>query len=92
MPSIVVCHGFGGIIVKRALVYSSTSRAKMVEHRVASLAKSPIRPSYAEFLPKRDTPPKNITRYKSMQNNTTIMKELVVCLCVHDGYGYGGGT
>lgn len=31
-PIIFICHGFGGILVKRALVYSSTSRAKHVEH------------------------------------------------------------
>lgn len=32
-PIIFICHGFGGILVKRALVFSSTSRAKNVEHR-----------------------------------------------------------
>lgn len=32
-PIIFICHGFGGILVKRALVFSSTSRAKQVEHR-----------------------------------------------------------
>ena len=32
-PIIFICHGFGGILVKRALVHSGTSRAKMVEHR-----------------------------------------------------------
>jgi hypothetical protein len=32
-PIIFICHGFGGILVKRALVYSSTSRSKKVEHR-----------------------------------------------------------
>ena len=32
-PIIFICHGFGGILVKRALVHSCTSRAKMVEHR-----------------------------------------------------------
>jgi hypothetical protein len=32
-PIIFICYRFGGILVKRALVYSSTSRAKNVEHR-----------------------------------------------------------
>jgi hypothetical protein len=32
-PIIFICHGFGGILVKRALVLSSTSKAKNVEHR-----------------------------------------------------------
>jgi len=32
-PIIFICHGFGGIILKRALALSSTSRAKNVEHR-----------------------------------------------------------
>jgi len=32
-PIIFICHGLGGILVKRALVFSSTSRARNVEHR-----------------------------------------------------------
>ena len=32
-PIIFVCHGFGGILLKRALVLSSTSRAKHIAHR-----------------------------------------------------------
>ena len=34
-PIIFICHGFGGILVKRALVFSSTSRARNVDHRRA---------------------------------------------------------
>lgn len=32
-PLIFICHGLGGIIVKRALAFSNTSRAKQVQHR-----------------------------------------------------------
>ncbi|KFY10202.1 hypothetical protein V491_07769 [Pseudogymnoascus sp. VKM F-3775] len=32
-PIIFICHGFGGILVKRALAFSSRSRSKHVEHR-----------------------------------------------------------
>lgn len=32
-PIIFICHGLGGLLVKRALVFSSTSRARTVEHR-----------------------------------------------------------
>lgn len=32
-PIIFICHGLGGIIVKRALAFSNTSTAKQVEHR-----------------------------------------------------------
>ena len=31
-PIIFVCHGFGGLLVKRALAFSSTRRAHAVEH------------------------------------------------------------
>jgi tetratricopeptide (TPR) repeat protein len=31
-PIVFVCHGFGGILVKRALAFSSTRRAHAVEH------------------------------------------------------------
>ena len=32
-PIVFICHGLGGILVKRALAFSNTSRAKQVEHR-----------------------------------------------------------
>ncbi|KAL2066926.1 hypothetical protein VTL71DRAFT_1350 [Oculimacula yallundae] len=32
-PIIFVCHGFGGILLKRALVFSSASRGDHVQHR-----------------------------------------------------------
>ena len=32
-PIIFICHGIGGLLVKRALVFSNTSRARNVEHR-----------------------------------------------------------
>jgi hypothetical protein len=32
-PIILICHGFGGILVKRALAFSSRSRSKHVEHQ-----------------------------------------------------------
>ena len=32
-PLIFICHGLGGIIVKRALAFSNTSKAKQVQHR-----------------------------------------------------------
>jgi hypothetical protein len=32
-PIIFICHGLGGILVKRALVSSNTSKSKQVEHR-----------------------------------------------------------
>ena len=32
-PILFICHGFGGIILKRALALSSTSRNKNIEHR-----------------------------------------------------------
>lgn len=31
-PLIFICHGIGGLLVKRALVFSSTRRAKNIEH------------------------------------------------------------
>lgn len=32
-PIIFICHGLGGLLVKRALAFSSTSRSRNVEHR-----------------------------------------------------------
>lgn len=32
-PLIFICHGLGGIIVKRALAFSNTSKAKQLQHR-----------------------------------------------------------
>ena len=32
-PIVFICHGFGGILLKRALVFSSTSQGGQVQHR-----------------------------------------------------------